>query len=99
MAITKEQENKLDEVLHEAMKKQFYRGMSIGAQSICKVILDLLNDSALPFAKRITTVKQYCEKSLKNGKLMFGDDQQNPTAETGEEKNTVEPAQEEPNNE
>lgn len=95
MALTKEQEDKFDEVLHEAMRKQFYRGMSIGAQSVCKVVLDLLNDSAMPFMKRIETIKKYCSKSLKNNKLIFGDDQEEQTEESTKEQGEEQPAQEE----
>ena len=102
MALTKEQENKFDEVLRDAMKKQFYRGMSVGAQSICKVVLDLLTDSSLPLMKRIDTVKSYCNRSLKNGKLMFGNNQETPAApveDNSKVQSLVEPTQEETNNE
>lgn len=80
MALTKEQEDQFDKALHDAMRKQFYSGMSVGAQASCKIVLDLLNDSAYPLIKRIVHVKNYCKKSLKNGKLSIEEDQK-PTEE------------------
>lgn len=88
MAVDKETQDRFGEVMREAMKKQFYRGMSVGAQSICKVVLDLLNDTSLPLMKRIDVVKKYCGKSLKNGKFVFGEEDKNTNdaPETIEEK-------------
>ena len=96
MALTKEQENKFDEVLRDAMKKQFYHGLSVGAQSVSKVIYDLLSDTSLPLMKRLESAKKYCGKNLKNGKLVINDDKQEQVSQensqsevTEEETNTT----------
>ena len=91
MALTKEQENKFDEVLRDAMKKQFYRGMSVGAQSVSKVIYDLLTDTSLPLMKRYESVKKYCSRNLKDGKLVINDgrQEQEQSEVAAEETNTA----------
>lgn len=94
MALTKEQENKFDEVLRDAMKKQFYRGLSVGAQSVSKVIYDLLTDSSLPLMKRLESAKKYCSRNLQNGKLVIKDEKQE---QAQQEKNNGEVTEEEIN--
>lgn len=99
MSVTKEQENKFEEVMRDAMKKQFYRGLAVGAQSVCKVILDLMNDTSLPLMKRIDVVKNYCNKSLKNGKMVFGDDNVSVQEEQNDDQNHVDQTQEDKHDE
>lgn len=88
MAITNEQESKLEELFRTELQKQFLRGIRVGIQTCSKVCLEKLNDSSKPLMKRIDEVKRYCSVALQSDFLTKGIDNK-PSEEEPEIKEVV----------
>ena len=61
MAMTEEQNTKLEELFKEKLQEQYNRGIRVGILTVSKIVSDKLNDSSIPFAKRIDEVKRFCK--------------------------------------
>lgn len=88
MAITNEQESKLEELFRTELQKQFLRGIRVGIQTCSKVCLEKFNDSSKPLMKRIDEVKRYCSVALQPDFLTKGIDNK-PSEEEPEIKEVV----------
>lgn len=60
MAITNEEETKLEKLFRTELQKHFLRGIKVGIQTCSKVCLEKLNDNSKPLMKRIENIKKYC---------------------------------------
>lgn len=74
MAITNDEETKLEELFRTELQKQFLRGIRVGIQTCSKVCLEKLNDSSKPLMKRIEDTKKYCTVATQPGFLTKGID-------------------------
>ena len=59
--MTDEQNTKLEELFKEKLQEQYNRGIRVGILTVSKIVSDKLNDSSIPFAKRIDEVKHFCK--------------------------------------
>lgn len=84
MAMTNEQETKLEELFRSELQKQYLRGIRAGIQTCSKVCIDKLNDSSKPLMKRIEGVKKYCAVALQSGFLTKGIDETSVTENESE---------------
>lgn len=91
MAITNEQESKLEELFKAELKKQFLRGIRAGIMTCSKVCLEKLNNSSKPLTKRIEDVKKYCSIATQSDFLTKGiDDTSSSVNESKIKESTVE---------
>lgn len=60
MAITNEEETKLEKLFRTELQKHFLCGIKVGIQTCSKVCLEKLNDNSKPLMKRIENIKKYC---------------------------------------
>lgn len=95
MAITNEEETKLEKLFRTELQKQFLRGIRVGIQTCSKVCLEKLNDSSKPLMKRIEDTKKYCSVATQPGFLTKGIDDTPSEEDASEIKEVVveEPAQ------
>lgn len=61
MAMTEEQNTQLEELFKAKLQEQYNRGIRVGILTVSKIVSDKLNDSSIPFAKRIEEVKRFCK--------------------------------------
>ena len=66
MALTSEQEQKLEKIFRSNLEKQRTQGIRIGMLSVSKIILDKLNDTSKPLIERISDVKKFCTVATKD---------------------------------
>lgn len=74
MAITNDEETKLEKLFRTELQKQFLRGIRVGIQTCSKVCLEKLNDSSKLLMKRIEDTKKYCAVATQPGFLTKGID-------------------------
>ena len=74
MAMTNEQETKLEKLFRTELQKQYLRGIRVGIQTCSKVCLEKLNDSSKPLMKRIENTKKYCAVATQPNFLTKGID-------------------------
>ena len=55
-------DDKISEYFDEngVVKEQYERGLKVGVKTVSTVVLEKLNDSSIPFMKRIENVKKFC---------------------------------------
>lgn len=99
MAITNDEETKLEKLFRTELEKQFLRGIRVGIQTCSKVCLEKLNDSSKPLMKRIEDTKKYCAVATQPGFLTKGIDDTPSEEDEPEIKEVVveEPAQQNSN--
>ena len=61
MALTDEQNEKLEELFKEKLQEQFQRGIRVGIMTVSKIVYDKLSDGSAPLMKRIEDVKKFCK--------------------------------------
>ena len=66
MALTSEQEQKLEKIFLSNLEKQRTQGIRIGMLSVSKIISDKLNDTSKPLIERISDVKKFCSVAAKD---------------------------------
>ena len=74
MAMTNEQENKIEKLLKTELHKQYLRGIRVGIQTCSKVCLEKLNDNSKSLMKRINDIKKYCSVAIQTDFLSKGID-------------------------
>jgi len=62
----------IEKVIRDAMQQQYFRGLQIGALTVSKIVLDMLNDKSKPLLKRIEKVRRYCKTPLANADKVLG---------------------------
>lgn len=59
----------LNQILANALQKQFLEGMKKGIYVCSKVVLDKLTDTSKPLVQRISEVKKYCRVANNNPEM------------------------------
>ncbi|MBQ2397791.1 MAG: hypothetical protein II304_12285 [Bacteroidales bacterium] len=82
MALTPENEKKIEDIFKKNLLRARNEGIRIGILTASKVVLDKLNDSSKPLMERINSIKKYCTVATKNEKAFLNNETSKESQET-----------------
>lgn len=82
MADLKEEgKKKIEEAAVEIYKAAYYKGLRVGAYTVSKIVLDMLNDKSKPLLARIEKVRNYCKVPIDNSDKVFKENEESGNKE------------------
>ena len=69
--LNEEGKQKIEEAAVKIYKAAYNKGLRVGAYTVSKIVLNMLNDKSKPLLTRIEKVRKYCKTPIDNSDKVF----------------------------